>query len=199
MQFVQNSCSNRSVRSKELFEQFIRCELELNLSTSRARYPLPLISHERGTRSNSSHVSVELYTSSRTQVRAVVGLIVIRFVENEKRGAIIALNNVDDRLQAMLGISLLSVSRVKEEMRQHESRMNEEKLLIEQGRQMKENERLEITNRLRQRRSISRELMYFTTVDVLEATTPVAHAPLKLGNSGRQGTVLSEEQQEDIR
>ena len=39
-----------------------------------AGYPLQLISYERGTRSRSSHVSGELYTSSRTQVRAVVGL-----------------------------------------------------------------------------------------------------------------------------
>ena len=123
---------------------------------------------------------------------------VILFVENEKRGAIIPLIDVNDRLQAMLGISLSSVRRLKEEMRQHENRMSEQKLLIEQERQMKENQRLEMTYRLRQRRSISREPTYFTTVDVTEATMPVARAPLKLGNSDRQGIILSEEQQENI-
>ena len=82
---------------------------------------------------------------------------VIRFVENEKRGAIIPLNNVDDRLQAMLGISLPSMRSLKEEMWKHQSRMSEEKLLIEQERQMKENQRLETSNRLRQRRLVSLE------------------------------------------
>ena len=124
---------------------------------------------------------------------------VIRFVESEKCGAIIPLNNVNDRLQAMLGISLSSVRILKEEKRQLGSPMSEEKLLIEQERQMKENQRLERTNRLRQRRSTSREPTYFTTVDVMEATMPFARTPLKLGNSGRQGIILSEEQQENIR
>ena len=75
---------------------------------------------------------------------------VIRFVVNEKLGAIIPLNNVNDRLQAMLGISLSLVRRLKKEMRQYESRMSEEKLLTEQERQMKENQRLEMINRLHQ-------------------------------------------------
>ena len=60
---------------------------------------------------------------------------VIRFVENEKSGTIIPLNNVNDRLQAMLGISLSSVRRLKEEMRQDEGRLIEERQLIEQERQ----------------------------------------------------------------
>ena len=118
---------------------------------------------------------------------------VIRFVENEKRGAIIPLNNVNDRLQAMLGISLSSVRRLKEAMRQHKNRMSEEKLLLGQERQMKENQRLRMTNRLLQPRSISREPTYFTSVDVTEATMPVARASLKLRNSGRQSIILSEE------
>ena len=124
---------------------------------------------------------------------------VIRFVENEKSGTIIPLNNVNDRLQAMLGISLSSVRRLKEEMRQDEGRLIEERQLIEGERQRKENQRLEVTNRLRQRRSISRESACFTTVDVTEATMPVARAPLKLGNSGRTGIIFSEEEQENIR
>ena len=124
---------------------------------------------------------------------------VIRFVENEKSGTIIPLNNVNDRLQGMLGISLSSVRRLKEEMRQDEGRLIEERQLIEGERQRKENQRLEVTNRLRQRRSISRESACFTTVDVTEATIPVARAPLKLGNSARTGIILSEEEQENIR
>ena len=124
---------------------------------------------------------------------------VIQFVENEKSGTIIPLNNVNDRLQAMLGISLSSVRRLKEEMRQDEGRLIEERQLIEGERQRKENQRLELTNRLRQRRSISRESACFTTVDVTEATIPVARAPLKLGNSARTGIILSEEEQENIR
>ena len=124
---------------------------------------------------------------------------VIRFVENEKSGTIIPLNNVNDRLQAMLGISLSSVRRLKEEMRQDEGQLIEERQLIEGERQKKENQRLEVTNRLRQRRSISRESACFTTVDVTEATMPVARAPLKLDNSDRTGIILSEEEQENIR
>ena len=50
---------------------------------------------------------------------------VIRFVENEKSGTIIPLHNVNDRLQAMLSISLLSVRGLKEEMRQDEGRLIE--------------------------------------------------------------------------
>ena len=64
---------------------------------------------------------------------------VIRFVENETCSAIIPLNNVNNRLQAMFGISLSSVRRLKEEIRQDEGRLIEE-------RQRKENQRLEVTN-----------------------------------------------------
>ena len=84
-------------------------------------------------------------------------------------------------------------------MLQHESRVSEEKLLIEQERQMKENQRLKMVNRLHQRQSISREPTYFTTVDVAEATIPVARASLKSSNSGRQGIIYFEKQQENIR
>lgn len=124
---------------------------------------------------------------------------VIQFVENEKGGATIPLNNVNDRLQAMLGISLSSVKRLKEEMRQHQSRLSEERRMIEQQKQRKENQRLEMTSRLRPKRSISRDPTYVTAVDATEATIPVADAPLKLGNSGRSSIILSEEQQENIR
>jgi hypothetical protein len=48
---------------------------------------------------------------------------VIKFVENEKNGPLIPLNNVNDRLQSMLGISLASVKRLKQEMREGQERM----------------------------------------------------------------------------
>ncbi|CAF0761613.1 unnamed protein product [Didymodactylos carnosus] len=43
---------------------------------------------------------------------------VIDFVEKEKAGTIIPLNNVNDRLEAILGISNKSVKRLKAEMRE---------------------------------------------------------------------------------
>ena len=61
------------------------------------------------------------------------------FVENEKIGAIIPLNNMNGRLQATLSISLPSVKRLKEEMRQHGSRLNEERKVIDHERQRNEN------------------------------------------------------------
>ena len=93
---------------------------------------------------------------------------VIRLVENEKNGTIIPLNNMNDRLHTMLEISLSSARRVKEEMRQNEGQVSEERQLIERERRRKENQRLEITNRLRQRQLASRGSAYFTTVDVTE-------------------------------
>ena len=50
---------------------------------------------------------------------------VIRFVENEKNGTVIPLNNVNDRLQSMLGISLSSIRRLKQEMREKEKEIME--------------------------------------------------------------------------
>ena len=41
---------------------------------------------------------------------------VIKFVEIEKNGPVIPLNNINDRLQSMLVISLASVKRLKQEM-----------------------------------------------------------------------------------
>ena len=48
---------------------------------------------------------------------------VIKFVKNEKNGHVISLNNVNDRLQSMLGISLVLVKRLKQEMREEQERM----------------------------------------------------------------------------
>jgi hypothetical protein len=51
---------------------------------------------------------------------------VIKFVENEKNGPVIPLNNVNDRLESMLGISLSSIRRLKQEMREERDRIMEE-------------------------------------------------------------------------
>ena len=45
---------------------------------------------------------------------------VIDFVKDEKNGLVIPLNNVNDRLKSMLGISMTSVERLKREMRAEE-------------------------------------------------------------------------------
>ena len=62
---------------------------------------------------------------------------VIKFVEREKGGYLIPLNNVNDRIKSILGISMSSVERLKREMR-------------EQGREMlgKQNELVQLQKKL---------------------------------------------------
>jgi hypothetical protein len=50
----------------------------------------------------------------------------MKFVGNEKNGPLILLNNVNDRVQSMLGVSLVSVKRPKQELRKEQKRMMEE-------------------------------------------------------------------------
>ena len=52
---------------------------------------------------------------------------VINFVESEKNGWKIPLYNVNERLEAMLGILMRSVERLKREFRQDQERLAEEK------------------------------------------------------------------------
>jgi hypothetical protein len=78
---------------------------------------------------------------------------VIKFVENEKNGPVIPLNNVNDRLQCMLGISLASVKRLKQEMREGQEWIMEEKRVVDQAKRDKENEAVKATRRLRHPRS----------------------------------------------
>ena len=98
---------------------------------------------------------------------------VIKFVENEKNGPSIPLYNINDHLQSMLGISLASVKRLKQEMREEQERMMEENRTIDQAEQDKEKEAIEATRRLRH--------------------------PRKLAHRGRQCIVLSEQEQDNIR
>jgi len=66
---------------------------------------------------------------------------VIKFVEREKGGCIIPLNNVNDRIHSILGISMTSVERLKREMREQEREMLE-----------KENELIQLQKKRDQRR-----------------------------------------------
>jgi hypothetical protein len=68
---------------------------------------------------------------------------VIKFVENEKNGPVIPLNNVNDRLESMLGISLSSIRRLKQEMREERDRIMEEKRAVDQAKQDKKHEQME--------------------------------------------------------
>ena len=95
---------------------------------------------------------------------------VIKFVKNEKNGPVIPLNNVNDRLQSMLGISLVLVKRLKQEMREEQERMMEEKRAIdqekraiEQAKRDKDNQAAEATRRLRHPRSPTAASTYSPT------------------------------------
>jgi hypothetical protein len=76
---------------------------------------------------------------------------VIQFVEREKGGCLIPLNNVNDRIKSMLGISMTSVERLKREIREQEREMLEEEneLIALQKRRDQENK---IKNMLRFKR-----------------------------------------------
>lgn len=124
---------------------------------------------------------------------------VIKFVENEKNGPSIPLNNVNDRLQSMLGISLASVKRLKQERREEQERMMEEKRTIDQAKRDKEKETMEATRRLRYPRSTTVASAYSLTSHTMDLAMPVARAPRKLAHSGRPCIGLSEQEQENIR
>jgi hypothetical protein len=124
---------------------------------------------------------------------------VIKFVENEKNGPVIPLNNVNDRLESMLGISLPSVKKLKQEMREEQDRMMEEKRAVDQAKRDKEKEEMEATRRLRYPRSPTVASMYLSTDNTEDLAMPVARPPRKLAHSGRPRIVLSEQEQENIR
>lgn len=124
---------------------------------------------------------------------------VIKFVENEKNGPSIPLYNVNDRLESMLGISLASVKRLKQEMIEEQERMMEEKRTIDQAERDKEKEAIEATRRLRHPRLPTVASVYSSTSNTMDLAMPVARAPRKLAHSGRPCIVLSEQEQENIR
>ena len=124
---------------------------------------------------------------------------VIKFVEKEKTGPLIPLNNVNDRLQSMLGISLASVKRLKQEMREGQEKIMEEKRLADQAKRDKENEAVRVTRRLRQPRSPSVSSTSSSNDNIMDLAMPVARPPRKLAHSGRPRIGLSEQEQENIR
>jgi hypothetical protein len=72
---------------------------------------------------------------------------VIKFVESEKNSSVIPLNNVNERLKYILGMSMASVERLKKEMREEESRVVEETKKIDQEKQNQVNQELQATRR----------------------------------------------------
>jgi hypothetical protein len=124
---------------------------------------------------------------------------VIKFVEKEKTGPLIPLNNVNDRLQSMLGISLASVKRLKQEMREGQERIMEKKRLADQAKRDKESDAVKVTRRLRQPRSPSVSSTSSSNDNIMDLATPVARPPRKIAHSGRPRIGLSEQEQENIR
>ena len=80
---------------------------------------------------------------------------VIQFVEKEKFGPVIPLFNVNERLSAMLAISMRSVGRLKSEMKEIEHDMVEKKRKIDEEKEELENQKLQVLGRLRNLRSRS--------------------------------------------
>jgi sortase (surface protein transpeptidase) len=132
---------------------------------------------------------------------------VIKFVESEKRGCVIPLNNVNERLKTMLSISASSVEKLKREMKEQENEMlererqfNEERRRLDEQKRNRENQAIEATLRLRNPRSSSNlSVTSATTARSLTVGVPVAQPPRKYGHSGRPTILLSDEQKENIR
>ena len=126
---------------------------------------------------------------------------VIDFVENEKNGSVIPLNNVNDRLKSMLGISMASVERLRREMREEKNRMMDEQKKVDKAKQDQKNQELEMSRRFRHARSSSSSssTTSFSTITDIETTIPVATPPRKFEHSGRPAITHSEEEQENIR
>jgi hypothetical protein len=123
---------------------------------------------------------------------------VIKFVESEKNGSVIPLNNVNERLKFILGIAMSSVERLKKEMREEESRLEEEKKKIDEEKEHTVNQEVEATRRLRNPRSASSLPVSYPTITV-KPTMPVATPPRKRSHSGRPAIILSEQEQENAR
>jgi hypothetical protein len=129
---------------------------------------------------------------------------VIQFVEREKGGCLIPLNNVNDRIKSILGISMSSVDRLKKEIREQEREMLEkENELIalqkkrDQEKQDKEDAAVRATLRLRHPRTRSSSISAapYTTTRIF---MPVAKSSRKSGRVGPSPTVLTDDQKENI-
>ncbi|CAF3202178.1 unnamed protein product [Rotaria sp. Silwood2] len=130
---------------------------------------------------------------------------VIQFVVREKSGCLIPLNNVNDRIKAMLGISMTSVERLKREIREQEREILEtenERIAIQkkrdQEKQDKENSAFRATLRLRHPRTRSSSISTapYTTTRIF---VPVAKPSNKSGHVGPSPIVLTDDQKENIR
>ena len=124
---------------------------------------------------------------------------VINFVEGEKNGWKIPLYNVNERLEAMLGISTRSVERLKREFREDQERLAEGIRRATEEELKKYKEEHELTLRLRHRSRNRAERRFSPMGTRIQQATPVARAPLETEHSGRSAILLSEQQQEHIR
>ena len=124
---------------------------------------------------------------------------VINFVESEKNGWKIPLYNVNERLEAMLGISMRSVGRLKSEFREGQERLTEEIRRAAEEELKKHEEKHELTLHLRHQSSSRAERRFSPMRTRVEQATPVARAPSKTSDFGRSAILLSEQQQEHIR
>ncbi|CAF1111433.1 unnamed protein product [Rotaria sordida] len=136
---------------------------------------------------------------------------VLKFIEREKGGCLIPLNNVNERIQSILDISMTSVERLKREMREQESEMLEKQNELiqlqnnrDQAKQDKEDAAIRATPRLRNPRTrlssstSSSSLATIASNSPVTTFMPVAKAPRKRGHSGCSPILLTENQKENI-
>ncbi|CAF1538158.1 unnamed protein product [Rotaria sordida] len=136
---------------------------------------------------------------------------VIKFVEREKDGYLIPLNNVNDCIKSILGISMSSVERLKREMREQEREMLEKQneliqlqKTLDQEKQDKEDTAIRATLRLRNPRTRSSSSSSSSSVTAafnftLTTFMPVAKSSQKRGHFGRPPIILTENQKENVR
>lgn len=113
---------------------------------------------------------------------------VILFVQNEKNGPTIPLYNVNERLNAMLGISKQSILNLKREMEELQREHND------QGESERSPTRAAASLRIKQPHRKQSWSSSKTNVNI-----PVPLAPKKKEHSGRKGIQLSEYAEDMIR
>ncbi|CAF3819412.1 unnamed protein product, partial [Rotaria sordida] len=132
----------------------------------------------------------------------------ISYMEREKGGYLIPLNNVNDRIKFILGISMSSVEKLKREMREQEREMLEKQneliqlqKKLDQEKQDKEDAAIRATFRLRNPRTRSSSSSSVTAAFNSTLTTfmPVAKSSQKRGHSDRPPIILTENQKENVR
>jgi Sec-independent protein translocase protein TatA len=125
---------------------------------------------------------------------------VIKFVEKEMFGPVIPLLSINERLSAILDISMRSVERLKSEMREIEHDMMERKRKMDEQKEEMKNQKIQVLSRFRKLRSRSPSSSSSSTIstNIIAINNLGPRSPLKLSNSGRPSTILTE-QQETIR